>query len=355
MAATGYLPNGTMTKGKRHTYPEMAAAGLWTTAEDLARFAVNIQQTIKGESKKVLSKEMTEKMLTPFGSEFDGLGLFINKRKDDIYFSHGGWDEGFSSQMTAHKDKGYGVVVLTNSNHPDFIEELIRSVARTYEWSNYAPVFKKIVMDTSKFSSIRGRYYNTSDGLINVFTKGNHLFRKYLRGTPTELFQISDSTYIGRENDQVIQFKKNPADGQLNILLINNDSKQEFAHPKISADKKVPYEYVLAGDFNNALKGYQALMKADPKDQSISEDNLNGQGYNLLQSDKTKLALDVFKINTMLYPGSANVYDSYAEACAKNGDIDLAIANYKKALVIDPKKESAIKMLSELQKKKSGK
>ncbi len=355
MAATGYLPDGTMTKGKRHTYLEMAAAGLWTTAEDLAKFAVNIQQTIKGESSAVLSKAMTEKMLTPFGSEFDGLGLFIDKRKDDIYFGHGGWDEGFSSRMTAHKDKGYGVVVLTNSNHPDFIEEVIRAVARTYAWSNYVPVYKKLAMDTSKFSTLRGHYRNSNDGLINVYSEGSRLFRKYLRGTPTELFQISESLYIGRENDRLIEFKTNPADGQLNILLVNNDGKEEFTHPKMKADEKVPYEFLLSGDFVNALKRYQALLKVDPNDPAVKEENLNGQGYDLMQSGKTKLALDVFKINTMLYPASANVYDSYAEACVKNGDTELAISNYKKALAIDPKKESAIKTLAELQKKTNGK
>ncbi len=101
MAATGYLPDGTMTKGKRHTYPEMAAAGLWTTAEDLATFTINIQKTMQGDSGKVLSKVMTDKMLTPFVADFIGLGLFLNKRKEDIYFGHGGWDEGFSSEMVA--------------------------------------------------------------------------------------------------------------------------------------------------------------------------------------------------------------------------------------------------------------
>lgn len=356
MAATGYLPNGTMTKGKRHTYPEMAAAGLWTTAEDLAKFAVDVQQTIKGESSKVLSKAMTEKMLTPFGSEFDGLGLFIDKRinkgTEDIYFGHDGWDEGFSSELKAHKDKGYGVVVLTNSNHPEFIEELTGAVARTYGWSNFQPVYKKMTMDTSKFSSLRGRYKNGSDGLIRVYTQGSRLFRKYLRGTPSELFQITDSTYVGRDNDQVVQFKVNPADGQLNILLGNNNGKQEFTHPQLKPEKKVPYEFLLAGDFNNALKGYKELIKADPKDPVVSEGSLNDQGYNLLGNDQLKLALDVFKMNTMLYPASANVYDSYAEACAKNNDVALAITNYKKALAIDPKKESAIKALAELQKKK---
>ncbi|WP_159471629.1 serine hydrolase [Dyadobacter sp. 3J3] len=138
LAATGYLPDGTMTKGKRHTYPEMAAAGLWTTSDDLARFAIDIQLTLQGEGSKVLSKTAAEQMLTPVLGTY-GLGLDILKTGGDIYFQHGGWDEGFSSHLIAHKEKGYGVVVLTNSNHPDFISELIRSVALTEQWDNYLP------------------------------------------------------------------------------------------------------------------------------------------------------------------------------------------------------------------------
>jgi len=350
-AATGYLPDGTMTKGKRHTYPEMAAAGLWTTAEDLAMFAINIQKTIQGDSGKVLSQAMTEKMLTPFVADFIGLGLFLNKKKDDIYFGHGGWDEGFSSEMVAHKTNGYGVVVLTNSNHPDFISEVIRSVARTYGWSNYVPVYKKMEMDTTKFSTITGRYKNSSDGLITVYNEGNRLYRKYIRGTPTELFQISDSSYITRESEDLILFKTNPTDGQLNILLVEN-GKQEYTHPKLKPNDKVPYEFILEGDIDGAVKAYQALLTVNPKDESISEGNLNWQGYDLLNNGKMKLSLAVFKVNTLLHPTSANVYDSYGEALAKNGDLDLAIVNYKKALSLDPKLETSIKALAELKAKK---
>ncbi len=351
MAATGYLPDGTMTKGKRHTYPEMAAAGLWTTAEDLATFAINIQKTMQGDSGKVLSKVMTDKMLTPFVADFIGLGLFLNKRKEDIYFGHGGWDEGFSSEMVAHKTKGYGVVVLTNSNHPEFISEVIRSVANTYGWSNYVPVYKKTDMDTTKFAGITGRYKNSSDGLITMYKEGNRLFKKSLRGTPTELFQISDSSYITRESEDVIQFKTNPADGQINILLVEN-GKQEYTHPRLKDNEQVPYEFILKGDVEAARKAYQALLTANPKDESISEGNLNWQGYDMLNQGKIKLALDIFKVNTLLHPTSANVYDSYGEALAKNGDIDQAIVNYKKALAIDPKLEGSQKMLAELKAKK---
>ncbi len=353
MAATGYLPDGSMTKGKRHTYPEMAAAGLWTTAEDLARFAIDIQKTVKGESERVLSQSMVKRMLTPFVADFIGLGIFLDKIKEDVYFGHGGWDEGFSSELVAHRDKGYGVVILTNSNHPDFISELIRSVALTYSWDNFVPTYKRIEMDTALFSQISGRYRNTTDGLIKIYSENGRLYRKYLRGEPMELFKISDSTFISREQDQQIQFKSNPADGKLNILFYNDDGKPgEFIRPLLVEGEKVPYEFLLDGDFDKALAGYKTLLKNDPNDQSVNEGNLNGQGYDLMRSGKNKLAQDVFRINMSLYPNSANVYDSYAEACMKNGDTELAIANYKKSLSLNPENNNAVKMLEELQDKK---
>ncbi len=59
-------------------------------------------------------------------------------------------------------------------------------------------------------------------------------------------------------------------------------------------------------------------------------------GYNVMSSGEIQLAKNIFKINMMLYPGSANVYDSYAEACMKNGDKKEAIENYRKSLKINP-------------------
>ncbi|HEY6333875.1 MAG TPA: serine hydrolase domain-containing protein, partial [Blastocatellia bacterium] len=57
--------NGAPIKGRWHIYPEMAAAGLWTTPSDLARFAIEIQRSFEGQSNKVLSASMTKLMLTP--------------------------------------------------------------------------------------------------------------------------------------------------------------------------------------------------------------------------------------------------------------------------------------------------
>lgn len=353
MAATGYLPDGSMTKGKRHTYPEMAAAGLWTTAEDLAKFAVNMQQTLKGQSKAALSQDMTTKMLTPFVEDFTGLGIFINKMEDEIYFGHGGWDEGFSSEMIAHKDKGYGVVVLTNSNHPDFISELIRSVALTYSWDDFVPIHKKIEINAAQLKEISGRYRLQNDKLIEIYHTNNQLFRKDMGTDPVALFKVSDSIYISRENNQPIQFKTDAESGQLNMLLIHPMKKTvESTLVLMKEDEKIPFEYLEEGNFEEGLKAYQEVMKTDANDPAVSENNLNRLGYRFMGNENLKLAQNVFKVNVLLYPESSNVYDSYAEACMKIGDLDLAIENYKKSYALNAKNTNALKMIEEIEQKK---
>lgn len=354
MAATGYLPDGTMTKGKRHTYPEMAAAGLWTTAEDLAKFAVHIQQTIKGESKAVLSQDMTNKMLTPFVEDFTGLGFFLNKMEEEIYFGHGGWDEGFSSELMAHKSKGYGVVVLTNSNHPEFIRELIRSVALTYAWDDFVPVFKKMEMDPTTLDEISGRYRLKNTKVTKIYHTNSQLFIKEVGQEPVELFKVSDSVYISREKNQPIRFTTNVESGQMNMLLMHPIEKTvESTMVLMKEGEKIPFEFLEAGNFEQALSAYQEIMKTNADDSAVSENNLNRLGYRVMGSENLKLAQDIFKINTLLYPESSNVYDSYAEACLKIGDLDLAIENYKKSFSLNPKNTNALKRIKEMEKKKN--
>jgi CubicO group peptidase (beta-lactamase class C family) len=137
-AATGYLPDGSMVAGKRHTYPEMAPAGLWTTAEDLAKFAIELQLAYRGDSDKVLSQKMARRMID------ESLGIFTDPAGEEFYFGHGGWNEGFSSDFKSHRDNGYGVVVLTNANQPPFIDEVMNSVAWAYQWANVVQEYEPL-------------------------------------------------------------------------------------------------------------------------------------------------------------------------------------------------------------------
>ena len=90
-AATGYRANGSEVEGKIHVYPEMAAAGLWTTPTDLAKFAIEMQLSLAGKSNKVLTKQSADMMTTSFMEDV-GLGFFIERHGNALYFGHGGAD-----------------------------------------------------------------------------------------------------------------------------------------------------------------------------------------------------------------------------------------------------------------------
>ena len=127
-AATPYLSTGEPVTGGPHTYPELAAAGLWTTPTDLARFALALQDALAGHATPVLSQAMAREMLTPgFGGY--GLGLAIVGPPENRYFTHGGVDAGFESMMVAY-ETGDGAIVMTNGvGGTRLATEVIRSIA----------------------------------------------------------------------------------------------------------------------------------------------------------------------------------------------------------------------------------
>jgi tetratricopeptide (TPR) repeat protein len=71
--------------------------------------------------------------------------------------------------------------------------------------------------------------------------------------------------------------------------------------------------------------------------EEIPEATLNIVGYRLMQNEQIDKALEVFEYNVELYPNSANVYDSFAEALEKSGMKKEAAENYKIALTIGKK------------------
>lgn len=136
-AASGYRGDGTKVKGNWHTYPEMAAAGLWTTPTNLVRFAIQIQRAYAGEAETILTQAMVQQMLTP-GMNNHGLGPGISE--DDLRFGHGGANEGFRCELMAFAEGGNGVVVMTNSdNGGRLAHEIILSIAEGYGWPGFAP------------------------------------------------------------------------------------------------------------------------------------------------------------------------------------------------------------------------
>ncbi len=112
VTASGTYADGRVVHGRWHIYPEMAAAGLWTTPTDLSKFAIEIALSKHGKSNRALSEKMTREMLTPV-LEGAGLGLFLDKDNPG-QFGHNGADEGFQALLTMNSETGKGVAIMAD-------------------------------------------------------------------------------------------------------------------------------------------------------------------------------------------------------------------------------------------------
>lgn len=134
-AARAHGGEGQARGPKWHVYPEQAAAGLWTTAGDLARFAVEVQKSAVGESNRVLSRTTVQEMLSPVGVGSFAVGFAIGKEGEGWYFSHGGGNWGFRCTLLAHKVKGYGLAIMTNADRGGpVMAEITRRIQIAYGW-----------------------------------------------------------------------------------------------------------------------------------------------------------------------------------------------------------------------------
>jgi len=158
-AATGHHQSGEGLKGHWHTYPEMAAAGLWTTPSDLALFAIDLMESAQNKSNKVLSQEMSHQMLTKEKGSY-GLGVSIGETAGIKSFAHGGSNEGFTCILVAHIDTAKGAVVMTNSdNGPPLFNEILRAIAHEYNWQDNQPRERTITqIDPALLASYAGQY-----------------------------------------------------------------------------------------------------------------------------------------------------------------------------------------------------
>ena len=115
--ATGHDTISTAIPGRHNVYPEKAAAGLWTTASDLAKFAIAIQQSHSGAKKSFLRQGTAKQMLTAQSEGGPGLGLFMQGDSKSGTFEHGGVNSGFQAQLFATKNPGNVIVIMTNSDN----------------------------------------------------------------------------------------------------------------------------------------------------------------------------------------------------------------------------------------------
>ena len=149
------------------------------------------------------------------------------------------------------------------------------------------------------------------------------------------LIVLLDNTSQGRYLDKIVA-------GITNILY---DQPYESARRSIAESLR---KTIVEKDVAAGIKQYRELKADKANEYDFSEEELNTLGYQLLQTKKVAESIEIFKLNVEAYPQAFNTYDSLGEAYMTHGDKELAIANYKKSLELNPQNTGATRMLASL-------
>lgn len=247
LTAGGTRSDGKPVHGRWHIYPEMAAAGLWTTPTDLATFAIEIALSKQGKANHILSQKMTNEMLTPVLDEA-GLGFFIEKENPG-QFGHNGADEGFQALVTMNADTGNGIAVMANSDQGIRLASfLFRRVTDEYGW-NYK-------MRPPTFSTLL---------LIAKMRDVDAAMRRY-----TELKQAGDPS-IDEGLLNGLGYTVLDDDGRTgDAIKIFQRNIREYPQSSNAYDS-LGEAYMKAGDKKLAIENYERSLQLDPKNQNAAE------------------------------------------------------------------------------------
>ncbi len=235
--ATPYGMDGKPIKGGPHVYPEMAPAGLWTTPSDLARFAIEIQRSLRGNSNRVLSESTTRLMLTGGLNDW-GLGLHLGGQKNHAFFEHGGANAGYRCELTVY-NAGDGAIIMTNADSGgQLTEELRRTIAHEYAWPDFQPKVHRLVhVDPGQFDLLAGTYQLQPGSFVTVSREGNHLYSQASGRRQTEVFPESAHDYFATTIDARITFDMD-AQGRAASLVLHQDGQDRHGEPDRRCGRK---------------------------------------------------------------------------------------------------------------------
>jgi CubicO group peptidase (beta-lactamase class C family) len=208
-AATPYTGTGEPVPGGARVYPELAPDGLWTTPSDLARYIIEVQRSLRGLSNRVLSQSMARAMLMrqPGEPNRQGLGPALGGEPQHPYFLHGGTNEGFRCRFVAYTT-GEGAVIMTNGqNGGQLIDEILRAIAREYQWPDLQPPVRAIAqVDPARFAGYVGVYRLNEAQTLTVTLESGQLYSQITDQPRRALYPTSAAEFFLREMDERISF-----------------------------------------------------------------------------------------------------------------------------------------------------
>ncbi len=196
-------------------------------------------------------------------------------------------------------------------------------------------------------NSTSGRYLFNDNEVIEIYFKESILHAKWRGNDNIELLKVNDSSFYMKELNEKMIFISRP-EMHIKLALKREHDSIQYHFRKMQINEKTPNEYFKAKEFDKALLAFKAIQKKDAKNYAIRQRTLNRLGYNYIRKRDYNAAIEIFKINTVLYPKSSNVFNSLGEAYFLKKDTISAIENFKKSLENNPENRNSKRFIKKL-------
>lgn len=247
LTATGTYSDGRPVPGKWHIYPEMAAAGLWTTPTDLAKFGIEIALSKEGKSNRVLTQAMTREMLKP-QIEQVGLGFFLGGERNPDRFGHNGADEGFQADLIMFADSGKGIAIMGNSDNFFSVAPYVElRIGKEYGW-NLPPQDHQVGEVLVLVAGMKG-----TQPAIEEF--------QYLKKAGLPDYKVDENS-LNRLGYYLLQREKN--EEAIQVFKLN---VQEYPQHWNCYDS-LAEAYMAAGQKELAIQNYEKSLELNPKNDN---------------------------------------------------------------------------------------
>lgn len=214
----------TSMAGRELAYPELAAAGMWTTPSELVRLGSLVARA-RNSGNFVLETELA-RQLVPADAEMAGLGFGLNNAGDGVAFVHNGHNPGFSARWISYADGRASVAILTNSDTGgDLIREIFSGIGHVYGWQQDAYEIRETESLTAlQTEAIVGNYAfgpNDEQPLITISMTGSELWIDGALADRSRLFTESETSYFIAKG---LNFEgKRDESGQVNAISVEGE------------------------------------------------------------------------------------------------------------------------------------
>lgn len=256
-------------KGMPYVYPQQAAAGLYTTPTDLAKFFIDVQKSYLGKG-EILSQPMAMKMLSPQQNVSDGsykeqigIGPFLIQRTDNtdlngVYFEFTGVNAGFLAYGIGSITNGNGAIIMLNSGDDvnGLGKEIRRSIAKVYNWTNFLPAeIQPIGLTDNELDNFVGRYRMGIDEVLYLRKEKNYLVENINEGKDIYCFPISKDTIVFTDYNIKGFFIRDDKGEVIGLQNIYQDKPML----KMKNDEFSPSEYLKMKKYDEAKKAFGAM------------------------------------------------------------------------------------------------